>query len=258
MSEFLTAEEEQTLFKIVTDMMIQAVRPSATALVSENDDVVRLEGSGTFISVADRLIVLTCAHVTNCGGTDYGFYGSTRMFSGKGSVIQSSRIDVALIEVPFEVWRDNAADTVAIPMESLADSHDRVDNELFFMTGFAGENSRFAFESIEGTATGYCTQINRDAPAERHFFSLYWKPGFIQPTPGTDLGVAKYTKAEDPRGFSGACVWDTGFIRAYQAGRPWAPTDARVAGLVTSWDMTTESLVARRIEDVRAWILESL
>lgn len=258
MSEKLSAEEVQSLFKQVTDVMIGAVRSSATALISENEAHVRLQGSGTFVNIKGRRVILTCAHVTDAGGTDFGFFGSRRMIPGERDVVRAEKYDAAFINVAPEVWQREPHDATAIPVSCFADRHEPVENELFFMMGFAGENSHFAFESMQGTATCYCTQINKDVPSEERFFSLYWKPGKIEPTGGTDPELAKYIKTEDPRGFSGAAVWNTGFIRAYHEGRVWSPDDARITGLVTRWDMATESLVARRIEDVREWVSSAI
>jgi hypothetical protein len=253
----LTPEEEQELFKVITDRMTAAVRSSVTPLMSESQDHVRLEGSGTYLNVAGQLIILTCAHVTDAGGTDFGFFGSSRVIPGGADVVRADKLDAAFLRIPAFVWTCEPHDASIIPVEYMAKRHDYVENELFFLIGFAGENSNFAFESMQGTATCYCTQINKEAPVEPNFFSLYWRPGTLNTTPATDPEVAKYIRTDDPHGFSGAVVWNTNFIRAYKEGREWSPHDARITGLVTSWDMATESIVARRIEGIHEWLFNA-
>lgn len=254
MGDTLTREEEQDLFKEITDRMTGAVRSSVTPLVSYREDYVRLAGTGTFLNVGGQLIILTCAHVVDAGGTDFGFFGSNRAIPGGHDVVRADRLDAALLRIPEFVWTREPHDASIIPAEYLAKKHDHVENELFFLSGFAGENSNYGFGSTNGTATCYCTQINKEAPVEPNFFSLHWKPGELNTTPATDPEVARYIKTEDPHGFSGALVWNTNFIRAYNEGREWSARDARITGLITSWDMATESIVARRIEAVSEWL----
>jgi hypothetical protein len=62
----------------------------------------------------------------------------------------------------------------------------------------------------------------------------------------------------EPPGFSGSLVWDTGYVR--KRGQDWSPADATVTGLVFGWPLSdqSDSLIATRIEVVRAFLIQAL
>lgn len=252
--EFLTADEFNEMTTAVTDAMVAAFRTTTTPLSSSDEDFVRLVGTGTFFGIDGLRVILTCRHVVIDGGVEYGFFGSPEIFVAGNQVVTADNLDSALINIPDFIWDRQSHQAHLLSRAAFAQKHDPVENEVFFVCGFASENSHFGFGQLVSTATGYGVQINKAAAFEDRFFYLTWRPGEHLVTPETDPGVARDSRAEEPHGFSGAVVWDTGFVRAYSAERDWTPADARITGLITSWDQRSHSLVARRIEDVLLWM----
>ena len=65
-------------------------------------------------------------------------------------------------------------------------------------------------------------------------------------------------KYEDPRGFSGAMVWNTRFIEAHASGEAWSPEMAVVTGVLNRWDRDANTLLVLPIERFNGWLAGAL
>jgi hypothetical protein len=154
---------------------------------------------------------------------------------------------------------DNAHWT-AVPHQSqpiqpnqFALTHAPAENELLFFKGYAGENSIFAFENLDTKASSYTTQAIKDVESadDRYFFLLHHKPEEIQ-------FLDKKGRFENPSGFSGSLVWDTGYVEALSKGDSWKPEHARVTGMVCRWQTGDAGILVLRIEHLRSYLLHAI
>jgi hypothetical protein len=130
-----------------------------------------------------------------------------------------------------------------------------VTHELLFMTGFPGKRARFSAlaGALATTAVPYLTQqIPEESVTSPEHFRLNYNPERARSV--SSLG----SFLPEPRGFSGSLVWDTGYVR--KRGQDWSPADATVTGLVFGWPLSdqSDSLIATRIEVVRAFLIQAL
>ncbi|MBA8845725.1 hypothetical protein FHW02_003811 [Ochrobactrum sp. RH1CCR137] len=68
------------------------------------------------------------------------------------------------------------------------------------------------------------------------------------------LQARRAMMAQDSGGFSGSLVWNTRYLECVSAGREWKPEQAVVTGLLRRWDTSTKTLLAWRVEHLRAWL----
>jgi hypothetical protein len=61
-----------------------------------------------------------------------------------------------------------------------------------------------------------------------------------------------------PPGLSGSTLWNTGFVEAKMAKRPWTPELAVVTGVIWGWPSGAGCLIATRAEYLRSFLLGAL
>lgn len=242
----------------VTDRMIEHVRPFGTPLSTASEEDVRLIGSGTFVECETGKALLTCEHVARHRPIHNRFYGSDDVYELPGEwLVDPHPMDVGILNIRSESWRDLSGRAKAIPLERFARRHDPVPDDLLFFRGFSGENARYGFGVHETNATGYCTQEKRDS-GDHCIFELFWEPQQTQITDGTPHAAREQTKFENPEGFSGSLVWNTRYAEVTRAGGTWEPEDAIVSGLLRRWDQKTKTLLVWRVEHLREWLEQKM
>ncbi len=105
------------------------------------------------------------------------------------------------------------------------------------------------FGSICSTAREIELPINERFSSRFHF-GINYRPDLAKNVIGTK-GLPL------PPGLSGSTVWNTRFVVAKMAGRPWTPDLAQVTGVVWGWPTDQGCLVATRAEYVRSFLLEA-
>jgi len=124
------------------------------------------------------------------------------------------------------------------------------------MIGFPGERSRMsAFAG--GLLTRAVPYLTQQAPLPTNYdsqmsFALHYP--YDKPLIKSD---GKSGTLPDPPGLSGSAVWATGVI-ATTGGKKWIPSQAKIVGLVHSWDQGSHTLVATKIEFVREFLVHAL
>src|SRR2546422_315607 len=88
-------------------------------------------------------------------------------------------IDLAITRIDDVVWK-GPNEKKALPAQRIAVTHNPVEHELLFITGFSGERSRFSplLEILFSTGTPYLTQ-ERQLPSSwqsPRWFSLFYTP----------------------------------------------------------------------------------
>lgn len=246
----------------VTDAMSEWVRSTLTPLSSSSqEDGAILRGTGSFIRFDGMMFILTCKHVANQGAEDFGFYGDDDVCKLKDSWIRApGALDAAIMPVPEGVSNLHSHKAKWVDFSEFAEKFEPTQREILFFHGFARENAMFVrsldYHFMNGL--GYSTQQNEAFQREDRFFYLHWNPTKTQSTRGTTEEATKKVKHDSADGYSGSLVWDTGYVRARQEGRDWDPEQARVCGQLVTWDSPNVQLVARRIEDVNKWLIETL
>lgn len=253
--EFLTQDEFEEYATAVTDAMTTVINHFVTPLSRSTEDLVHLVGTGTYINVSNMYLIITCGHVLDDRGFNHGFHGSPTIYSA-ARFARAEELDAGLIYVDPEIWHGATHDGKMLTTLAFADRFCPMENEIFFLMGFAGENSHFGFDNLVSTATCYSSQLSKNVPLDERYFYLPWKPGSVRITPATTEETARYSKSDDPSGLSGSLVWDTGFVRTFKDDGPWTPDIARVVGIVERWDYRSETLLVRRIEHILPWMIE--
>lgn len=243
----------------VCDAMKLHTRPFIAPLSRETAENVWLEGTGTYISIHDRRLLLTCEHVSSVVPIDYRFYGSENVYRVKRNFVASKSIDVAFTPLSEPAWdaTDHQAKTISVAR--FADEHRIVDRgELLFIHGFSGENSVYAFETLMTNASAYVSQQKEDVVPDEKIFEVFWEPQETTFTKAATDAERKSVRFENSAGLNGSVVWNTRYCETIRNGTVWTPEDAVVTGLLRRWDTGTKTLLVLRVEHLRKWLLEQV
>jgi hypothetical protein len=163
-------------------------------------------------------------------------------------------LDVAFAPIRNEIWNAEPHGALTIPTGRFAAKHDPIRDELLFFRGFAGENAHYGFGIHEANATGYCSQEPHASPIAPELFEITWKPKKMEFTSDTSDEMRDKIKHNDPGGLSGSLVWNTRYVEKYAAGEMWRQEDAVITGLLQRHVVERETVVALRVEYLRAWL----
>lgn len=239
----------------VTEAMKVHTRPFVLPLSTESEREVRQVGTGSFLCWKGSTVLLTCEHVSSEGPLNLSSHGSDDVFAATQPFVDEKSLDAAFVPVGDAEWAACKHDAQAIPAERFAAKHmPSHSEELFFFHGFAGENSHYAFGTLESSASAYVTQQSADAMEDDRIFELLWEPQqttFVESTP---MEVRKAVRFANPGGFSGSLVWNTRYMEVTSFGQKWTPDCALVSGLLRRWDTNTKTLLVVRVEHLRNWL----
>lgn len=239
----------------VAEAMKVHTRPFVSPLSTETVREVRQVGTGSFLCWKGSRVLLTCAHVSAKGPLNFSFHGSENVFAATQPFVDEKSLDAGFVAVSDAEWAACKHDAQAISAEHFAEKHMLSNSmELFFFHGFAGENSHYAFDTLESGASGYVTQQSADAMEDDRIFELLWDPQQTTYVESTPMEVLKAMRFTNPGGFSGSLVWNTRFLEVTSSGQQWTPDCALVSGLLLRWDTSTKTLLVARVEHLRNWL----
>lgn len=249
----MTKDEFRAICNSVTDQMRDHTRPFVTGLSQRTGSYRKLVGSGSYVLRNERRLLLTCEHVGRFQNLEHRFWDDTTDYLVREPFTQRSVPDVAWSMVPEDMWDAVACKAEAIPYERFDVKHSPVSSlELLFFRGFAGENAHDDLIDFRTNGSGYCSQQIRDAKPSEQFFEIFWEPENTSTTTGTTEEARATMRFTHPAGFSGSLVWNTRRMEAHDAGREWHPSQATVTGMVVRYDASTKSVLALRVEYIRA------
>lgn len=251
----MTPQQWKVICDRVADAMLAHTRPFVTPLGTETERDVRLVGTGSYISRERRCILLTCEHVAIVQPMHHRFYGSDDVFAHPGPwTVEKHPFDTAFAPISDPAWAACSHQARVVPYERFALRHALDDRaEIMFFRGFSGDNARYAFGIHQTNGTGYATQ-EKENSGDDQIFELFWEPEKMELTSQTSLEAANDMRFEDAGGFSGSLVWNTRYVEVTRQGDTWTPEDAVVTGLLQRWDKDTRTLLAWRVEHLRAWL----
>lgn len=250
----MTPEQWKLTCDEVADAMLAHTCPFVTPLGTETERDVRLVGTGSYVSRETR-ILLTCEHVAAVQPMHYRFHGCDDVFEHSGPwTMERHPVDAAFAVIDDAAWRARSHQAQPVPYSRFASRHAPADRaEILFFRGFSGENARYAFGLHQTNGTGYATQEKEDS-GDAQIFELFWEPENIDLTSQTSPEAAAEMKFEEANGFSGSLVWNTRYVEVTRQGDRWTPEHAVVTGLLRRWDKDTRTLLAWRVEHLRAWL----
>ena len=141
----------------VTDAMLAYTHPFVTPLGTETNTTVRLVGTGSYVQLKERRILLTCEHVAGQQPMHYRFHGSDDVFEHQGPwTMDTDPTDAAFAAIGDSVWKPCTHRGATVPYARFAKTHAIVEQvELLFFRGYAGENARYALGMHQTNGTGY-------------------------------------------------------------------------------------------------------
>lgn len=241
----------------VTEAMRNHVRCFVTPLSMDRplSNKVTLEGTGSYVMIAGKRIIVTCEHVASRGDMNLGFYGSQDVFGYRGQwLMDPAPIDLAMAPMTDAVWSKQPHQAAVIPFDRFAQRHATSDrSEMLFLFGFAGENSVYGFQQFDTAGSAYLSQEIPEG-GDAAYFEMFWRPMDIEYTADTTDEERSKVKHEDARGLSGSLVWNTRYIEVTTNGGSWTPADAVVTGMAQRWDGLSKTLLVYRVEHIRTWI----
>jgi hypothetical protein len=252
-------EEWKQLAGRVADSMKEYTRPYVTPMRTGNEYGVWLLGTGSYIAAKNRGILVTAEHVIRDKAEVHNqFWGSATVFPVLDPFIFDKPLDVTFAPIRDEIWNAEPHGAMTVPRDTFAVKHAPLRDELLFFRGFAGENAHYGFGIHEANATAYCSQEPHAPPIAPELFEIMWKPNKMEFTFETSDEMRAATKHNDPHGLSGSLVWNTRYVEKYAAGQKWRPEDGVVTGLLHRYAQERETVVALRVEYLRAWLERTL
>ena len=215
--ELLFSKEEWDVAsrRVVADMT-DHLRPYRTAIYEHKQDYGDGWGSGSYLRLLDRIVILTNEHVAVAReqgrilGHQFDGQEDIRRIVGN-HVSHLFPLDLALLPVDMRAWGEDTNRSKGIEIDQIMLGHGPVPTELLTFTGFAGENVSFHFNTLVAKGTCY-TAREIALPADEMFssrvhFALDYRPEVVSSVSGKD-GLPL------PPGLSGSTVWNTGFVAA--------------------------------------------
>lgn len=250
----MTPAEWKSVAVEVAEQMKTYTRPFVTPIRTSDAYDVRLLGTGSYVTSKGQTILVTAEHVI--GGVKeahHQFWVCDDVFVCEPFVFDVP-LDTAFAPVPSAMWNAKPHNARPIGIDTFAQRHEPIRDELLFFRGFAGENAKYGFGIHQADATGYCSQEPHVEPPAPELFEMMWHPDRTEFTPTTSDEIKSAMKHSDPRGFSGSLVWNTRFVEKSARRERWKPEDAIITGLIQRWSEERGTLVALRGEHLTEWL----
>ncbi|WP_316173350.1 MULTISPECIES: hypothetical protein [unclassified Bradyrhizobium] len=243
---------DEDLHKVMRRMLDSSSCFTTPISISLNNDMTGKHlGTGSFVDIGPIAVLLSCEHVLGFRRTNrlaHRFLGRDHYFliDGAGAYAPEP-VDAAVAVVSREAFEEPWCRSRAIPLDRFAAKHDPEPDEIFFVHGFAVENSQFVYDTLRTDGTAYlCREVPlpgdpRMIP-EVHFALEYRR----------DIAVRSFGDHDlpDPHGMSGSVVWNTKYRQCAVEKREWSPDQAVVTGLLWAWPHESR-IIATRVEYLR-------
>ena len=261
-------EEDKILFseaewpKVMGDLtkaMTTHLSQYRTPVFKHVDDIGLGHGSGSYIRLGNRVFILTNEHVASVRREDqqltHQLNGQEDIRPIRGNhVAHAWPVDLALLPIDPEAWSSASNASAAISLEQIAHTHSPVAHEILALTGIAGANAGFVFDTLLWRPNCYLAR-ETDPPAHDAFDGQFHFAIDYNPDLATD--VIERIGLPLPKGLSGSTVWSTGFVEAKMQGIQWHPDLAKVTGVVWGWPSSAGCLIATRSEHLRSFLAEA-
>lgn len=229
------------------DHCMRYVAPISHAV---EDDWGVLEGTCAYIGFAGKRLLITNEHVLRdwkARQFAHQFHGCEDVFRlGKPLALEEHPVDAAILLIGDNVWGSRPHRAEAVPPERVAEKHQPVPGELFFVSGYPEKRSKSLYKNLISRATRLVTQESPVAPfpgLHPNYFTLAYAPEKAQ-----SVDPANAVTLSDPHGMSGSLVWNTRRIECLAQNKEWSPELAQVTGMLCRWDSPTACVIAIRIE----------
>ncbi|WP_426042727.1 hypothetical protein [Brevundimonas sp. TWP2-3-4b1] len=244
----------------VSRAMLKHVKPCVTPITSAlQDETSELIGSGGYVEHDGRRLLVTAQHVAttlNQHSLAHRFHDSDNYYRVTQPFHAAPLpIDVAASPLEDHVWNHAPHKAWAFPQSRVAQAHAPFERELFFLIGFAGSRHYFspAGKLMITPGTPYLTQEVAPPPEGRlvtheHFDPAYHFALEYLPEAAETVDEGAEPLPENPKGFSGALVWNTRFVECTSLGQVWSPQEAVLTGTLWAWLTSDRCLLATRIE----------
>jgi len=217
-----------------------------------DDDWGELEGTGGYVEVAGKRLLITNEHVIRDFRTHqftHQFFECEDIFKLTAPLaIEAHPVDAAICAIGDAVWGYRPHTANVVPFKRFANRHQPVPGELFFFAGYTKSRSKPLYKYLESRATPLLTQeLRAPYPADLHanHFMLSYPPARAE---SVDPRITPNLPNAD--GLSGSLVWNSRRIESLMQGKQWSPEMAQVTGLLCRVDTPTLSVLAIRIEIV--------
>lgn len=255
-----TADEWQAAVEDAVPKM-QAYVGNFVAPISRHlADHAILEGSGTYISLEDRIFILTNFHVADARSATqlliHQLKDQEQLVPIRGNHLAIPLPqDVALLPVDADAWAAAGHNSRAITTGIILPTHYPAPTELLFLMGYAGARHSFRWDTL---ITPVTTSAAREVPlpsGDPRFDTNYHFG--IDYNPGKAVSLGSGPGLPIPNGMSGSLVWNTRLVECKLKGISWTPAEARVTGLVWGWPSQVGCLVATRAECLSAVLADA-
>jgi hypothetical protein len=261
--------EKQRIMMDVVSQLKEHTGPSLSKICgARSEDTGELVGSGTVVELRGKPYLLTAEHVAKqlfAENTD----GSRKFPEGLCHSLDYGE-QMAWIPFPWFTWptpKDIAATRIdpvvleatrVVPLKAtrFADNTDSLNDDLYFIHGWPGKESRFTTffdRGVVSTSQPYGGWLTNKSSWPQfdpkvHFAITY---------PMTELidEHGQPAKLPLPGGMSGSLIWKSNRVGAKSG---WTPEMATVAGLAHRFDESEQCLIATRIEYVKGLLLSML
>lgn len=229
----------------MTDHIKNFVTPISRVLSEKEGEHL---GTGSYFELDDEKYLITNDHVAehlNRNSLTHKFWNNQNILKLTNPAISlKAPIDVAISKI--DNWNSLTHESLAIPSERFSKSHDTVEHELLFFSGYSGERANCFFEFMNTPGTPYLTQelpfpTNVKEADSKFHFALHYSPEKAISVDGT-------SSLPDPHGFSGSLVWDTKVVACLNEGKEWSPEFAKVTGIVWGWPTSAACLLVTKVE----------
>jgi hypothetical protein len=255
-----TKEEWDTAMPMVVEAMTTYLKTYRAPIFEDFGDHCDGWGSGSYLQVAERVFILTNEHVARARREErrliHQFAGQDRFRPIVGDhAAEDWPLDLALLPVDAEAWRDAGNQSRAISLDQISLAHIPAVGEIFTFAGFSGQEAKFYFNNMFSTSTCY-TAREVELPEDkwissRFHLGLDYRPELAK----TVIGDKPLPL---PPGLSGSTLWNTRFVQAKMSKTRWTPELAVVTGVIWGWQPGLSCLVATRAEYLRSFLLGAL
>jgi hypothetical protein len=247
----MSLEEWNEICKEVSVSMADHVKSYVTPISRVISDIKGEHlGSGSYFELDGEKFLITNEHVAKHlenSPLTHKFWSNDNILKlTNPSIASTYPVDVAISKIDDNNWNAIKHESLAIPFDRFAKSHQTAHRELLFFAGYSGERANFCFSFMNTAGTPYLTQEMSfpdhvsEANPDFHFSLPY--------SPEKAVSVDGSSRLPNPHGFSGSLVWDTKVVACINEGKEWHPELAEVTGIVWGWPSAAACILATKVE----------